>query len=174
MRKLMILAVALCMTACHVLSPPPEDISAVKAAGQRLPELLQADQEVSSKTIDALAVSLRKHALGEAAEQADFSLYSEGATLDHAGRAFSPHPIAAITPERQAAILQRYNQDVADAEAAVKELHDAGANHPVHGDLKLLVDLLHNYVMARMTRDEAQAAIAAQAHDLLFSKKGGQ
>lgn len=153
------------LAACALISPPAEDLAAVRAAAERLPVLADASERVYRETIDGLTAELRKRAKAEVAQATDYELLKASTARDPEG---NPVP---ITPERVAQIMATKATLEERAEASIANVSGAAMNHTVHGDLRLVVDLLRDYLVARATDDERRAAVAQSAHDLVFKKK---
>ena len=157
-KKTIPLVVLFSLSGCALIAPKPEDLSAIRATNEALPVLLQKSEDIYTKSIEALVVELRKRAYAEVNQAQDYELLK--VTVDGAVPADKVLEIAA-----QAMELRR------QADVAIENLRSTALNHEVHQQLHVVVGLLHDYLLARATDDEQRAAIAQQAHDLIYRKK---
>jgi hypothetical protein len=154
---------ALAMGGCAIIAPPKEDIAAVRAANEQLPVLLDKSAAVYKTTIDAYVAELNKWV--DAAIENTLAYEMKNFPADADGK---PH---VVTGAEVLALQAKAKAVRATADKEIAALYAGAMGHEVHGQLHKVAKLLHDYESARMTRDEVQADLAKQAHDLAFSKK---
>lgn len=155
----LILGLVGCKAVANVISPPPEDISAVIAACEKQKEAIDLALELHKKSMQQMHDMGIDEAYGRIRQ----------AALDETHKATAPDGSI------QASEVERIAKESANERARSKEAWDrallAGFEPQVWADLQMVSDTLKLFILTRMGAEEQKNALMIQAHDLVKKKK---
>lgn len=141
----------------------PEDLAAIRATTEKLPQVVSANEKVYRDTIDGLTSELKKRAHAEVQQATDYEILKASLPKDVT--------FVGVTPEVLEGILKTKTRLDQEADTAIENLYRTAMDHQIHKDLNLIVQLLHDYLLVKVTDEEQRTEISTQAHDLIFKKK---
>ena len=153
-----------CKSIANIIAPPPEDVSAVRAAVEKQQEAVDLAFALHQKSMKQMYDEGLARSLAEVTQAQDFEL--QKAILAQ---------VAVPLPSVDVATITRINTEADKLRATAKAAWDkalAAGNEPqAWKDLAAVNALLSKYILTRMGAEEQKNDLATDVHDLITKKK---
>jgi len=161
---LLVFGLAGCKSIANIISPPPEDVSAVRAAVEKQQEAVDLAFELHQKSMKQMYDEGLARSLAEVNQAQDFEL--QKAILAQ---------VATPLPQVDVATIAKINVQADELRIAAKAAWDkalaAGDEPQAWKDLAAVNALLSKYILTRMGAEEQKNDLATDVHDLITKKK---